>query len=93
MTDADDVMQEPQTVFQDEFEEEELVITPRIHPAEVEGWDSLPHATLVPALMQAVQAWYPRSLAGGRESLSAASAAAGGARHGFREAGCPKTPR
>ena len=47
-----DIMNKLQPIFQDIFEDDELLITAESNANTVEGWDSLAHITLIFAIEQ-----------------------------------------
>jgi len=47
-----DILDELQPIFQDIFEDDELLITAESNAATVEDWDSLAHITLIFAIEQ-----------------------------------------
>lgn len=51
MTESE-VLTQLQPMFRDVFDDDELVLTPETSAADVEGWDSLAHVSLVVAAEQ-----------------------------------------
>ena len=50
MTSKEEILNDLQLIFQDVFDDEDLVITNESNAEQIEDWDSLPHIRLVVAI-------------------------------------------